>query len=305
LLERVELDCFAWNLDECDPALAESEFESDIRVGAAAMIDVEEGADGRGGGLFTQAAGDVRLRQLELIGEGEDWTENELTRWLDRAVHRGDAFMGLPLSESQPWIQRVVVHLLHERKLDLPVVVRRRHRLADVLRTKIADHGRQQTRRATTWLIDNRPATIETSDEHAAIVEEQDYAPARLHESAHRFNRHAFDLMFHMNGEEEQCAVRIDGHSNVARGIRNTEHATQGGFWLPKSPGRFFPDFIVELTDGQIVLVEYKGKDRANNPEELHKKAVGELWASRSGGRCRFAWIVDKDWMTLTSCLDG
>jgi type III restriction enzyme len=108
-----------------------------------------------------------------------------------------------------------------------------------------------------------------------------------------------------MNGEEEQCASHIDGHPNVRRWIRNTEHATQGGFWLPKSPGRFFPDFIVELTDGRIVLVEYKGKDRAHNPEELHKKAVGELWASRSAGRCRFAWVVDKDWHTLTSCLDG
>ena len=80
--------------------------------------------------------------------------------------------------------------------------------------------------------------------------------------------------MFHMNGEEEQCASHIDGHPNVCRWIRNTEYATQGGFSLPKSPGRFFPDFIVELTDGRIVLVEYKGKDCANNPEELHKKAA-------------------------------
>ena len=50
-----------------------------------------------------------------------------------------------------------------------------------------------------------------------------------------------------MNGEEFECAKRIDGHPNVARWIRNTEHATQGGFWLPKSPGKFFPDFIVEM----------------------------------------------------------
>ncbi len=61
LLEPVELGCFAWNLDECNSALAESEFESDIRVGGAAMIDIQEGTNGQGGGLFTQAAGDVRL----------------------------------------------------------------------------------------------------------------------------------------------------------------------------------------------------------------------------------------------------
>lgn len=119
----------------------------------------------------------------------------------------------------------------------LPVIVRRRHRLADVLRTKLADHDRRQTRRATDWSIDNRPESIRTSDEHAVLVEEQDYARSRLHPATHRFQRHAFDLMFEMNREEAECAGHIDRHPNVARWIRNTEHATQGGFWLPKSPG--------------------------------------------------------------------
>ena len=107
-----------------------------------------------------------------------------------------------------------------------------------------------------------------------------------------------------MNGEEFECAKRIDSHPNVARWIRNTEHATQGGFWLPKSPGRFFPDFVVEMKDG-FVLVEYKMGKMASDPEEQHKKAVGELWAERSNGRCRFAWIVDRDWQRLAATLDG
>ena len=128
LLEPEELDCFAWNLDECDPALTPQEFEPDIRVGGAATIDIREAMEGHDGALVTEAAGDVRLRQLELIGEGDDWSENELTLWLDRAIHRGDAFMGLPLRESQPWIRRAVTHLTSVRRISLPVIVRRRHR---------------------------------------------------------------------------------------------------------------------------------------------------------------------------------
>ncbi len=108
LLEPEELDSFAWSMDECDPALSEQDFESDIRVGSAATINIRETPDGRGGGLITESAGDVRLRQLELVGEGDDWDENELTLWLDRALHRGEAFMGLLQSESQPWLRRVV-----------------------------------------------------------------------------------------------------------------------------------------------------------------------------------------------------
>lgn len=102
-----------------------------------------------------------------------------------------------------------------------------------------------------------------------------------------------------MNGEELLCALQIDGHANVARWIRNIEYESQGGFSLPKSPGRFFPDYIVEMNNRQIVLVEYKDKDRAQSPDELHKKAVGELWAQRSEGECRFAWVAAKDWNAL------
>ena len=110
--------------------------------------------------------------------------------------------MGLAQSESQPWLCRVVTHLTQQRGVSLPVIVRRRHRLADALRVKIGDHGRLQTRRATDWLIDNRPEAIRTSDEHAILIEEQDYTPSQLFTAPLRFHHHAFDLIFDMNGEE-------------------------------------------------------------------------------------------------------
>ena len=68
-------------------------------------------------------------------------------------------------------------------------------------------------------------------------------------------------------------------------------------------PGRFFPDFIAELQDGRVAIVEYKNAMLAQAAEELHKKAVGELWAERSGGRCVFAWIVEKDWTAIETAL--
>lgn len=179
LFEPVELDTFAWDLNACDPALGEEEFASDIRVGSAATIDVRGDEPGRAG-LVTEATGDIRLKQLELIGEGDDWTQRELVLWLDRALHQDDTFMGLPLSESQPWINRVVENLLQDRKLELPMLVRRRHRLADVLRVTTADHGRKQTRKATNQILDTRPEALKTSKEFCATIEEQDYAPSQL-----------------------------------------------------------------------------------------------------------------------------
>ena len=84
------------------------------------------------------------------------------------------------------------------------------------------------------------------------------------------------------------------------RWIRNTEHESQGGFWLPKSPGKYFPDFLVELKGGVILLVEVQRMGKmASDPEEQHKRAVGQLWEARSGGRGRYAWIMDRDWQGL------
>ena len=52
------------------------------------------------------------------------------------------------------------------------------------------------------------------------------------------------------------------------------------------------------------MLVEYKMGKMASDPEEQHKRAVGELWAARSGGRGRYAWIVDRDWHELAARLE-
>jgi type III restriction enzyme len=54
------------------------------------------------------------------------------------------------------------------------------------------------------------------------------------------------------------------------------------GFSLPTSRGRYFPDFIVELTDGRLAIIEYKGR----SCEE--KRQVGVLWAARRGARWCF-----------------
>ena len=304
VFEPEELETFAWNLDACATGLTEQDFSVEVQVGSRAEVTLTEA-----GGAEARAAGDVRLRQLELIGEGEDWSEVQLVRWLDTEIHRGGTLAGLTASQSQPWVRRVVTGLLTAppagRGATLPVLVRRRHTLADVLARRIAAHGRDQVRLAYQQLIRERPEAVETSPEVAMDVEESRYAPTEEYRGGYGFTKHAFQLKgAFANQAEADCAAKIDGHTNVRRWVRNLEHASQGGFSLPKSPGRFFPDFIVELNDGRIALVEYKG-DRDPLPEEQHKKAVGELWESRGAGRCVFAWITNQDWQTLHSKLSS
>ena len=52
------------------------------------------------------------------------------------------------------------------------------------------------------------------------------------------------------------------------------------------------------------MLVEYKMGKMASDPEGQHKRAVGQLWEARSGGRDRYAWILDRDWQGLAAKLE-
>ncbi len=96
-------------------------------------------------------------------------------------------------------------------------------------------------------------------------------------------------------GEEFKCAVAIDNHLKVKHWVRNLERDVEGTFWLPTSSGRFFPDFVCELKDGRILVVEYKGAHLRNVPSEIEKDQVGRLWAEKSAGKCLFLMAFEKD----------
>ena len=112
-----------------------------------------------------------------------------------------------------------------------------------------------------------------------------------------RFDRHYYPVIAKLEDgtEEFKCAVVIDAHPKVKHWVRNLERDVAGSFWLPTSHGKFFPDFICELTDGRILIVEYKGEHLRNVPSEIEKDQVGQLWAERSGGKCVFLMAFDKD----------
>lgn len=295
LFEPEELDEFAWDLEGCDAAFGDSELPVEFNIGDRVTVGVTDRGGVRVGGVEEGI-----VRQLSFVSEGDDWSKAELVRWLDAELHHGGAFAGLPKAQSQAWLLRAVDSLLTDRGADLRILVRKRRQLADVAIRRIAAHGRQQVRLAADMLIDGRsPRRLETSIDLPQRLEEQDYCPYRRYEGVFSFRRHAFTLIGAMGKEESECAKHIDDHPSVKRWVRNLSYESAGGFSLPRSPGRFFPDFIVELRDGRVAIVEYKGGHLAKNPEELHKEAVGKLWEARSNGRCVFARVVDRDWAAL------
>jgi type III restriction enzyme len=72
--------------------------------------------------------------------------------------------------------------------------------------------------------------------------------------------------------------VAIEQHPRVRRWVRNLDSDPTYGFWLPTASTRFYPDFVCDLTDGRVAVIEYRTQ-------------VGRRWAASSGGRALFVMV--------------
>ena len=91
------------------------------------------------------------------------------------------------------------------------------------------------------------------------------------------------------NGEEFQCAEVIDSLPGVKFWIRNVA-SHQASFWLPTASGKFYPDFVVRMEDGRLLIVEYKGAHIADGFDTAEKRTIGELWERES--KCRGLFMI-------------
>ena len=75
------------------------------------------------------------------------------------------------------------------------------------------------------------------------------------------------------DGEEVRCAQVIDSLPQVTYWIRNVARHPES-FSLPTATNKFYPDFVAQLTDGRLLVVEYKGAHLAegsDNRREAHR----------------------------------
>jgi type III restriction enzyme len=65
--------------------------------------------------------------------------------------------------------------------------------------------------------------------------------------------------------------------------------------WLQTRRGKFYPDFVAELLDGRLLMVEYKGAHLATGEDTKHKAEIGDIWERNSNGEALFLMAVKKD----------
>ena len=85
------------------------------------------------------------------------------------------------------------------------------------------------------------------------------------------------------DGEEFQCAQVIDSLPSLKHWVRNVARHPRS-FWLPTASDKFYPDFVAEMEDGRLLIVEYKGAHIAEGPDTDEKRTIGALWEKQTSG---------------------
>jgi len=228
--------------------------------------------------------------QLNLDFVDIGWTVNELSFWLDKRLRMPD----VPQPQMLEFIRRTVVLLEDERKIPLTALSRGRFLLQKVLDSKIRQLRRQAKRRGYQTLLFGPSPKVEVSYNYSFSYEPNAYFPPRQYHGKYDFKKHFYPNIFEMNGEEADCAWAIEMLGDrLQYWVRNIERDPRS-FRLQTSTDYFYPDLVALLTDGRILVVEYKG-DLYNPHDVGEKDNLGQLWARESQGKGVFlmAWKQD------------
>ena len=234
-------------------------------------------------------------------------TAEDLVRWLDQSL-----FQKLPeLTQGQrtAYFAAVVNHLIHEKGVSLVTLAKTRFRLAQDIEARVGDLKDKAAKSHFRQLVLEEAWDIEPDWSRPLVFEANRYpVPAgSRYNGRYQFNKHFYPVQADLKdgGEEFFCAQLLDNHAKVKYWVRNLTTAPCG-FGLATSKGHFYPDFVAELLDGRIAVIEYKGAHLVNDPYEIEKRLVGELWARKSAGRCVFGQITkDRNGVGTSGQLDA
>ena len=237
-------------------------------------------------------------------------TAETLVQWLDQSLFK--PLHELTQSQRRAYLAAVVNHQLHACGIPLVALAQARFQLARSIAAHVADlrdaAAQRQFRQCVLQQGEAGAWLVEPDWAHPHVFSPGRYpAPvASRYQGRYQFAKHYFPVLADLKdgGQEFQCAQLIDRHPAVRHWVRNLTTAPCG-FALPTSRGRFYADFVAELVDGRVALLEFKGEHIADTPYDMEKTQIGALWASASKGRAVFSRLtMAQSGKTLAQQLD-
>lgn len=280
-----------------DPDLLREMSEFNLRNAAADLPGFSIATDEKPY-LIDIERGQLRIEQdrapytLNLNLGTEGIRREDVIRELDRRVRHADILQ----PDMIAWLGRVIDGLM-ARGMTVTELGRHLNLLADAAAKRIKAlvlGGHLLAFQAS--LLDG-PAKACLSNHHEFKFDPTRYPARWFFNGRYNFQKHFYplpgELKDDIQTEETACAAEIDGIEQVVSWVRNLEGQAETSFWLPTSSDRFYPDFVGELRDGRILVVEYKGAHLMTGEDAEEKNDIGKVWAAASGGRCVFVMATD------------
>ncbi len=253
-------------------------------------------------GIIDVVKGEIVTRQLPELGSRlrlievrENWDDVRLVSWLDRNIPHDD----LPADTARAWLDAVVQAM--QKQTPLGRLVRERFELRRKLESRLTALRKEARSREYQAALfgEHEIVKVRVGDGYEFAYDPNSYPARTVCERSGDFAKHYYEKVGELDAEtpggkiaeEFQCAQFIDSQPGVRWWVRNLAHSPANNFWLQTSTDRFFPDFVIQHTSGKVLVVEYKGSDRATNEDTREKERLGKLWAERSGGQCFFEMV--------------
>lgn len=284
-LELVEKELFlgesGLDLLAYPPELTEGEFS--IREKADSFeIDL------RGEQLVTKYLGSQTAFDPKLVAT--EWTDLQLSRWLDDKLRDQNIRQEVLLE----FIRRTIAFLTTRRNIPLTLLVRARPLVQKALAAKIDEYKKEAISKGFQAMLFGNQIQVETNYQYAFKFKPNGYAPYSTYKGRYQFNKHFYPMVGEFDSEDEfLVAQAIDRCEQVKHWVRNYVSFSSDSFRLLTASGHFYPDFVAELKDGRILVVEYKGAHL--EPGEQEKRNIGKRWEEKSGGKALFLWAVKRD----------
>lgn len=296
LFDDPEVLEYPWNLSPYDAVPTADDLTAlgaALKVSEGGEIDINEA------GLLIPRFLPELQRDLNLVYQPENWDETRIAAWLCRNLPEPS----LTHASKQAFVAAWLANLLHQEGFTLARVNLQKFLIRNLIEARIRELRKQAIGKAFQQVLFGEGAAerVAVTDQYAFEFHAQAYAPSRDYDGRFGhfdFRRHFYGRIGDFDSKEEfECACRLDMWAQQGRiqfWVRNLVRREGCSFFLQKADGRFYPDFVCQLPNGTVLLVEYKGADRWSSAAD--DRLIGNLWADLSDGRCRFVMVKDKCW---------
>jgi type III restriction enzyme len=307
LFDDPEVLDYPWDLSIYDaaPTLENLRLlDAALKVSEGGEIDI----DAESGKVTTRFLENLQ-RDLGLAYVPEHWDDVKLAVWLCKNIPE----TSITHASKQAFVAKWLQELFAGGRYDLAKANRQKFLIRNILGLRIKELRLSAVRQSyqDTLFGDGYAARVQVNDNYQFVFHPQAYAPSSDYDKrtsaygSFDFRKHYYGRIGDFDSKEEfECAVHLDilaQKGEIEFWVRNLVRKESCSFFLQKADGRFYPDFLCQLKNGKILVVEYKGGNAWGDAKD--DRLIGGLWAELSGERCHFVMLKNKEWEVIDAAI--